>query len=94
MSHTRDGQAPEYIITRTRLRTPMYDGAIAPILESLGSGTVEEWASDSDGLVVLRSTVMDPFLASPTGGVDHVAGFVEALGRAAAGAFAELRDGD
>ena len=94
MSHTRDNQPPEYIITRTRLRTPMYDGAIAPILAALGSGTVEEWASDSDGLVVLRSTVMDPFLASPTGGVDHVAGFVAALGRACAGAFAELRAGD
>ena len=94
MSHTRDNQPPEYIITRTRLRTPMYDGAIAPILEALGSGTVEEWASDSDGLVVLRSTVMDPFLASPTGGVDHVTGFVDALGRACAGAFAELRAGD
>jgi glutamate/tyrosine decarboxylase-like PLP-dependent enzyme len=94
MSHTRDNQPPEYIITRTRLRTPMYDGAIAPILEALGTGTVEEWASDSDGLVVLRSTVMDPFLASPTGGVDHVAGFVAALGRACASAFAELRAGD
>jgi len=94
MSHTRDNQPPEYIITRTRLRTPMYDGAIAPILEALGTGTFEEWSSDSDGLVVLRSTVMDPFLASPTGGVDHVAGFVAALGRACAGAFAELRAAD
>jgi hypothetical protein len=38
--------APEYIITRTRFRTPTYDGAIAPILERLGVA-VDEWKAAS-----------------------------------------------
>jgi len=76
--------SPEYIITRTRFRTPMYDGAMAPILAALGVATVDEWkAAGSEGLVVLRSTVMDPFLASTAQGTNHVAGFLAALGRAA-----------
>ena len=78
--------SPEYIITRTRFRTPMYDGAIEPILEALEVGTVDEWkAAGTDGLVVLRSTVMDPFLASAGPGADHIGGFIDALGRASRG---------
>ena len=90
MSLNAETASPEYIITRTRFRTPMYDGAIEPILEALGAGTMEEWkAAGSGGLVVLRSTVMDPFLAAPGHGTDHVTGFVAALGRAAQLAVAE-----
>jgi len=90
MSLGHDGPAPEYIITRTRFRTPMYDGAIEPILAALDVGTVEEWRGNGrEGLVVLRATVMDPVLAAPASGVDHVAGFVAALGRACAGALSE-----
>jgi hypothetical protein len=82
MSLARKGGAPEYIVTRTRLRSPTYDGAIGPVLESLGV-PLEEWkASGPDGLVVLRSTVMDPFLDSSTPGPDHVAGYAGALARA------------
>jgi glutamate/tyrosine decarboxylase-like PLP-dependent enzyme len=74
---------PEYIITRTRLQSPMYDGAINPILDRLGVCSVEEWkAGGAQGLVVLRSTVMDPFLESTPPGTDHVAGYVAALRRA------------
>src|SRR5688500_9447580 len=40
MSLNAASPAPEYIITRTRLRTPMYDGAIEPILAELGIATV------------------------------------------------------
>ena len=88
MSLGNDGPAPEYIITRTRFRSPTYDGAIGPILARLGLGTVEEWrGSTADGLVVLRGTVMDPFMAAPSSKVDHVAGFVSALGRASATAL-------
>jgi glutamate/tyrosine decarboxylase-like PLP-dependent enzyme len=73
---------PEYIITRTRLRSPMYDGAVDPILSALGS-TVADWqAGGDDGLVVLRSTVMDPFLAAGPPAPDHLTGFVAALRRA------------
>ncbi|HEX6615933.1 MAG TPA: hypothetical protein VF046_06465, partial [Gemmatimonadales bacterium] len=73
-------ERPEYIITRTRLRSPMYDGAVDPILAELGVCTPEEWrAGGHAGLVVLRSTVMDPFLASTPSGRNHLAGFVAAL---------------
>jgi hypothetical protein len=45
---------------------------------------VAEWeASGADGLVVLRSTVMDPFLVAPPAAPDHIAGFASALRTAA-----------
>jgi glutamate/tyrosine decarboxylase-like PLP-dependent enzyme len=83
MSLTRSDGRPEYIITRTRLRSPAYDGAIDPILAALAVGSVDEWrASGPEGLVVLRSTIMDPFLAAPPPAPDHVRGFLGALRRA------------
>jgi len=85
MSQGRRDDDPEYIITRTRLRTPMYDGAVDPVLAALGVCTPEEWkASGDEGLVVLRSTVMDPFLVAGPPATDHLAGFIGALRRAAA----------
>jgi glutamate/tyrosine decarboxylase-like PLP-dependent enzyme len=83
MSIGRPDQDPEYIITRTRLRSPMYDGAVGPLLEQIGACSVADWqASGREGLVVLRSTVMDPFLISPPPAPDHVTGFIAALRRA------------
>jgi glutamate/tyrosine decarboxylase-like PLP-dependent enzyme len=76
-----DGQ-PEYIITRTRLRSPMYDGAIEPVLAELAVASSAEWRGSESGLVVLRSTVMDPFLTTPPPAPDHVSGFLGALRRA------------
>lgn len=91
MSHGRPGEAPEYIITRTRFQSPMYDGAVDPLLEELGVCSREEWkASGGEGLVVLRSTVMDPFLVAPPPAPDHISGFIEALRRAAEDALASL----
>jgi glutamate/tyrosine decarboxylase-like PLP-dependent enzyme len=87
MSLTRPGAAPDYIITRTRFQTPMYDGAVDPILQRLGIGQAEWHASGAAGLVVLRSTVMDPFLADPPPAPDHITGFVRALALAAAGSL-------
>jgi len=85
---------PEYIITRTRFQSPMYDGAIDPLLEQLDLER-ETWRrSGAEGLVVLRSTVMDPFLADERRGADHVDGFVRALGRAAAASLAALTAAD
>jgi glutamate/tyrosine decarboxylase-like PLP-dependent enzyme len=79
MSPGREEGLPEYILTRTRLRSPMYDGAIDPILQRLGLRP-EDWkAAGPAGLVVLRATVMDPFLAAPPPAPDHVAGFLTAL---------------
>ncbi|HEU0052208.1 MAG TPA: hypothetical protein VFQ39_03480, partial [Longimicrobium sp.] len=88
LSLGRPDGPPEYIITRTRFRSPMYDGAVPPLLSALGVGTVEEWkAGGRAGLVVLRATVMDPFLAAPPPAPDHVGGFVAALRRACAKAL-------
>ena len=91
MSLSEPGAQPEYIITRTRFQSPMYDGAVNPILRDLGVGSVEEWeAGGKEGLVILRSTVMDPFLAEEEG-PDHAAGFLRALRKAAGGSLRELR---
>jgi glutamate/tyrosine decarboxylase-like PLP-dependent enzyme len=83
LSLAREDRSPEYIITRTRLRSPAYDGAIEPILAALAVGSMTEWiAGGADGLVVLRSTIMDPFLSAEPPAPDHVGGFVAALHRA------------
>ncbi len=80
MSLETPGATPEYIISRTRFQTPMYDGAIVALLHELGVCTEDDWKrAGSDGLVILRSTVMDPFLAAPPPAPDHVAGFITAL---------------
>jgi glutamate/tyrosine decarboxylase-like PLP-dependent enzyme len=81
---------PDYVLTRTRFQSPMYDGAVDPILDRLGVGSVEAWReSGKEGLVVLRATVMDPFLGEE-GGPDHVGGFVEAVGLAASASLLQL----
>ena len=90
MSVTGPPGDPEYIITRTRLRSPMYDGAVEPLLAALGVCTFDAWReSGRTGLVVLRSTIMDPFVTAPPPAPDHVAGFVGALRRAADAAIQE-----
>jgi len=92
MSLERPGTAPPYIITRTRFQTPMYDGAIAPVLRELGVCTEDEWRESGEGgLVVLRSTVMDPHVCAPPPAPDHITGFVTALRDASEAALASLR---
>jgi glutamate/tyrosine decarboxylase-like PLP-dependent enzyme len=86
LSQVPGHRPPEYYVTRTRLITPTYDGAIAPLLKALGGVTREEWGAPGGGLVVLRMTVMDPWLADGSA-TDHVAGFVRHL----AALCAELR---
>ncbi|MEP6745583.1 MAG: pyridoxal-dependent decarboxylase [Gemmatimonadota bacterium] len=71
---------PPYFLTRTRLTTPTYDGAIGPLLKELGVGPIDAWRAEGRaGLVVLRMTVMNPFLADPPPAPDHIAGFVAHL---------------
>jgi glutamate/tyrosine decarboxylase-like PLP-dependent enzyme len=72
--------APPYYITRTRVRSPAYDGAVLPLLAALG---VTEAMWHDEGLVVLRAVVMDPFFGDP-GPPDHVRGLVSAVMCAAA----------
>lgn len=92
MSLNTPGATPEYIITRTRFHSPMYDGAVDPLLDELGVD-VEDWkAPGSGGLVVLRSTVMDPFLGEGAG-ASHAEGFLGALHRACEAALPEAMAG-
>jgi len=94
MSLSVPGAQPEYIITRTRFQTPMYDGAVDPLLGELGVAGPQEWReAGSEGLVVLRSTVMDPFLADTPGEKGHLGGFVRALRGAAEASLAEVLRG-
>jgi glutamate/tyrosine decarboxylase-like PLP-dependent enzyme len=94
MSLSVPGAQPAYIITRTRFQTPMYDGAVDPILAALGMVSADEWrASGAAGLVVLRSTVMDPFLAEPPPAPDHVAGYIAALRQVCDAALRHVSDG-
>ena len=72
---------PPYFITRTRLASPAHDGVIEPLLKQLDVDGAE-WRTE--GLVVLRAVVMDPFLGDASATPDHVAGFVAALRSAAA----------
>jgi hypothetical protein len=85
MSLGRD-RDPEYLITRTRLLSPQYDGAVPPLLTRLGIAE-DAWRTEPRGLTVLRATVMDPFLLGDTAGPDHVTGFTQALVRAATDAL-------
>ena len=90
MSLGREGDRPEYVVTRTRLQSPIYDGAVDPILEETGIISTEEWReAGRSGIVVLRATVMDPFLAEHDG-PDHVSGFVATVRREAERTLATL----
>ena len=92
MSLSTPGAAPAYIITRTRFQTPMYDGAVDPILSKLGVCTPEEWRQHAgEGLIVLRSTVMDPFAITLPPAPDHITGFVRELQRVCGLALTALR---
>ncbi len=70
---------PPYFVTRTRLTSPTYDGAVGALLEALAVGSMDQWRTEPEGLVVLRMTVMDPWHADPPPAPDHVAGFVAHL---------------
>jgi tyrosine decarboxylase len=70
-----------YMITRTRLCSPAYDGAIRPLLTALGSDAESYWEAIAEGLTVLRATVMNPFSADAN--PDHLLGLTDALRRAA-----------
>ncbi len=78
------GGEPTYWITRTRLSPPGCRGIVAPLLEELGLSE-SEW--EEEGLVVLRSSIMDPFFAEGPPSPDHCAGLVGAVAHAAERAF-------
>lgn len=80
LSPSADMSAP-YMITRTKLTSPSYDGAIEPLLSSLGGDGRSYREGISEGLTVLRATVMNPFSAE--GHPDYLLGLTDAVRRAA-----------
>jgi hypothetical protein len=72
---------PPYMLTSTRLSAPGCDGIARPLLAELGAGEAD-WPSE--GLVVLRSTVMDPYFVAGPPTPDHLHGLVGAVRDAAA----------
>ncbi|HJP84688.1 MAG TPA: pyridoxal-dependent decarboxylase [Gemmatimonadaceae bacterium] len=73
-----DGKRPEYVISRTRLTSPAYDGAVRPLLKQIGVGASQYWDVDgAKGIVILRATVMNPFATSQH--PDYIAGLVRSL---------------
>ncbi len=77
------GKAAEYIISRTRLMSPAYDGAIQPVLGALGRDAQSYWRTHgAEGIVILRTTIMNPFADSER--PDYTAGMVAAVYDAAA----------
>jgi glutamate/tyrosine decarboxylase-like PLP-dependent enzyme len=75
--------AAPYMITRTRLTSPAYDGAINPLLSSLGAEGTSFRSDIGEGLTVLRATVMNPFSAD--GDPDHLLGLTYEVRRVAMG---------
>ncbi len=70
-----------YMITRTKLSSPAYDGAIRPLLTALGSDAESYWEAIAEGLTVLRATVMNPFSAGAN--PDYLLGLTDAVRREA-----------
>jgi glutamate/tyrosine decarboxylase-like PLP-dependent enzyme len=71
------GMSAPYMITRTKLSSPAYDGAIKPLLAALGKDGEAYRQAKSEGLTVLRATVMNPFSAEAN--PDYLLGLADAL---------------
>lgn len=81
MSVQHPYDSPDYVVSRTVLNSPIYEGVVEPLLSRLDRSLLAEWPRQ--GLVVLRAVVMDPFLASENPGSQHIAGFIRTLRREA-----------
>jgi glutamate/tyrosine decarboxylase-like PLP-dependent enzyme len=73
----RPARQVDYFVTMTTLRTHEYGSAALPLVTRLGFS--EDDYRRAGGIAVIRCTVMDAFLASARGRVDHVEGFAAAL---------------
>lgn len=71
------GMTAPYMITRTKLHSPEYDGALAPLLSSLDRKVQASGAWVGEGLTILRATVMNPFTVE--GHPDHLLGLADSL---------------
>jgi glutamate/tyrosine decarboxylase-like PLP-dependent enzyme len=70
-----------YMITRTKLASPAYDGVLEPLLSLLGKKAESDRGAIEQGLTVLRATVMNPF--SVEANPDYLQGLTDAVRRAA-----------
>lgn len=69
---------PDYLISRTRLTSPAYDGAVPKLLTAIGYDATSYWQKrGTEGIVVLRATVMNPFAAGER--PDYMSGLVGAI---------------
>ena len=70
------------MVSRTRLTSPAYDGAVADVLEALGRDARAFWSNrGSEGIVFLRAAVMNPFATCEQ--PDYMTGLVNAVRNAA-----------
>lgn len=67
---------PPCLPTRTRFASPGCDGIVGPLLEELRVGA-GEWPAEE--LVVLRSTILDPYFMAGPPMPDHLHGLVWAV---------------
>ncbi|MBA2669824.1 MAG: decarboxylase [Gemmatimonadetes bacterium] len=67
----------DYFVTKTVLRSAEYGDSALPHVHALGFS--DDDYLQAGGIAVIRCTVMDPFLASRRGNVDHIEGFARAL---------------
>jgi glutamate/tyrosine decarboxylase-like PLP-dependent enzyme len=70
----------EFVVTQTVLRAAEYGEAPLPLVELLGWSAADY--RRAGGVAVLRSTVMNPFVADPRGRTDYVERFAAVLGEA------------
>jgi glutamate/tyrosine decarboxylase-like PLP-dependent enzyme len=73
----RTHRKPDFYVTKTVLRASEYGRAAEPTVQALGF-TYEDYER-AGGVAVLRSTVMNPFLAARRGKVDFIQGFTRTL---------------
>jgi hypothetical protein len=79
----------DYFVTKTVLRSAEYGDSALPHVHALGFS--DDDYLQAGGIAVIRCTVMDPFLASRRGNVDHIEGFARALRKVLAEQLGEGR---
>lgn len=85
----RSARELDFVVTKTVLRSAEYGRAPVPLVELLG-WTEADYVR-AGGVAVLRSTVMNPFLADPRGRTDYVEAFAAVLASTFAAVGEEMK---
>lgn len=80
-----EGMKAPYMVTRTKLTSPAYDGVLPRLLATLSDRDSTYLEDIAEGLTVLRATVMNPFAEADS---NHLHGLVAAVRAAATRAMA------